>query len=165
MIFLTACKCKQRKYKVNYFIFASGSIFTCMRSDCPLNYGIEIFGDKWTLLIIRDLMFFEKRYFNELLSSAEGIATNLLADRLAMLEKEKIIRKEKDSQHKQKIIYSLSPKGIDLVPIILSIGLWSEKYATIQLNPNRDIILGEAKKSLMKGIEKKRKKLLKEHGK
>jgi DNA-binding HxlR family transcriptional regulator len=136
-----------------------------MRSDCPLNYGIEIFGDKWTLLIIRDLMFFEKRHFNELLSSAEGIATNLLADRLAMLEKEKIIRKEKDSQHKQKIIYSLTPKGIDLVPIILSIGLWSEKYATIKLNPNRDIIIGEAKKSLSKGIEKMKKKLIAEHGK
>jgi DNA-binding HxlR family transcriptional regulator len=165
MIFLTACKCKQRKYTVNYFIFASGSIFNRMRSDCPLNYGIEIFGDKWTLLIIRDLMFFEKRYFNELLSSAEGIATNLLADRLAMLEKEKIIRKKKDSQHKQKIIYSLTPKGIDLVPIILSIGLWSEKYATIKLNPNRDIIIGEAKKSLSKGIEKMKKKLIAEHGK
>jgi DNA-binding HxlR family transcriptional regulator len=135
-----------------------------MRSDCPLNYGIEIFGDKWTLLIIRDLMFFEKRHFNELLSSAEGIATNLLADRLAMLEKEKIIRKEKDSQHKQKIIYSLTPKGIDLVPIILSIGLWSEKYATIKLNPNRDIIIGEAKKSLSKGIEKMTRKLKAEHG-
>jgi DNA-binding HxlR family transcriptional regulator len=136
-----------------------------MRSDCPLNYGVEIFGDKWTLLIIRDLMFFKKRYFNELLGSAEGIATNLLADRLAMLEKEKIIRKEKDSQHKQKIIYSLTPKGIDLVPIILSIGLWSEKYATIKLNPNRDIIIGEAKKSLSKGIEKMRKRLTAEHGK
>jgi DNA-binding HxlR family transcriptional regulator len=110
-------------------------------------------------------MFFEKRYFNELLGSAEGIATNLLADRLAMLEKEKIIRKEKDSQHKQKIIYSLTPKGIDLVPIILSIGLWSEKHATIKLNPNRDIIIGEAKKSLAKGIEKVTKKLLSEHRK
>jgi DNA-binding HxlR family transcriptional regulator len=136
-----------------------------MRSDCPLNYGIEIFGDKWTLLIIRDLMFFGKRHFNELLSSAEGIATNLLADRLAMLEKEKIIRKEKDSQHKQKIIYSLTPKGIDLVPIILSIGLWSEKHATIKLNPNRDIIIGEAKKNLKQGIDKVRKKLIAEHGK
>ncbi|HEX6430563.1 MAG TPA: helix-turn-helix domain-containing protein [Niastella sp.] len=136
-----------------------------MRSDCPLNYGIEIFGDKWTLLIIRDLMFFEKRYFNELLSSAEGIATNLLADRLVMLEKEKIIRKEKDSQHKQKIIYSLTQKGIDLVPVILSIGLWSEKHATIKLNPNRDIIIGEAKKNLSKGIEKMTRKLNAEHNK
>ena len=136
-----------------------------MRSNCPLNYGIEIFGDKWTLLIIRDLMFFGKRYYNEFLTSAEGIATNLLADRLAMLEKEKIIRKEKDSQHKQKIIYSLTEKGIDLLPVILCIGLWSEKYAHIQLNPNRDVILGDAKKSLPKGIEKMKKKLKAEHRK
>lgn len=136
-----------------------------MRSDCPLNYGIEIFGDKWTLLIIRDLMFFGKRHYNELLSSAEGIATNLLADRLAMLEKEKIIRKEKDSQHKQKIVYSLTEKGIDLLPVILTIGLWSEKHAAIKLNPHRDIIIGEAKKSLSKGIEKMKRKLKEEHGK
>ncbi|WP_240348086.1 winged helix-turn-helix transcriptional regulator [Longitalea arenae] len=134
-----------------------------MRSDCPLNYGIEIFGDKWSLLIIRDLMFFGKRYYNEFLQSTEGIATNMLADRLAMLEKEKIIRKEKDSQHKQKIIYSLTEKGIDLLPIILSIGLWSEKYATIELNPNRDMILSDARKSVPRRVEKMKKKLLKEH--
>jgi len=135
-----------------------------MRSDCPLNYGIEIFGDKWTLLIIRDLMFFGKRYYNEFLTSAEGIATNLLADRLAMLEKEKIIRKEKDSQHKQKIVYTLTEKGIDLLPVILCIGLWSEKHADIKLNPGRDIIIGEAKKSLPGGIAKMKKKLINEHG-
>ena len=134
-----------------------------MRSDCPLNYGIEIFCDKWSLLIIRDLMFFGKRYYNEFLSSEEHIATNLLADRLAMLEKEKIIRKGKDAHHKQKIVYSLTEKGIDLLPVILTIGLWSEQYATIELNPGRDIILGEAKKGLTRGIDKMRKKLLEEH--
>ena len=134
-----------------------------MRSDCPLNYGIEIFCDKWSLLIIRDLMFFGKRHFNEFLNSEEHIATNLLADRLTMLEKEKLIRKSKDSQHKQKIVYSLTEKGIDLLPVILTIGLWSEKYATIKLNPGRDIILGDAKKGLTRGIEKTRKRLLKEH--
>jgi DNA-binding HxlR family transcriptional regulator len=153
------------KDKANYFIFASGSKFNSMRSDCPLNYGIEIFCDKWSLLIIRDLMFFGKRYYNEFLSSNEHIATNLLADRLAMLEKEKIIRKTKDAQHKQKIVYSLTEKGIDLLPIILTIGLWSEKHATIELNPNRDIILGDAKKSLPRGIEKMRKKLIAQHSK
>ena len=134
-----------------------------MRSDCPLNYGIEMFCDKWSLLIVRDLMFFGKRHFNEFLSSEEHIATNLLADRLSMLEKEKIIRKSKDSQHKQKIVYSLTDRGIDLVPVILTIGLWSEKHAAIELNPGRDIILGEAKKGLVKGIEKLKKRLLKEH--
>ena len=137
-----------------------------MRSDCPLNYGIEIFGDKWTLLIIRDLMFFNKRYYNEFLGSAEGIATNLLADRLAMLEKEKIIKKEKDSLHKQRFVYSLTEKGIDLLPILLSIGLWSEKHATIKLNPERDVIIGGAKKKgLIKEFAFMKKKLLSEQGK
>jgi DNA-binding HxlR family transcriptional regulator len=134
-----------------------------MRSDCPLNYGLEIFGDKWTLLIIRDLMFFKKRYYNEFLTSAEGIATNVLADRLAMLEKEQLIKKGKDSTHKQKIVYRLTEKGIDLLPVLIHIGLWSEKYATIQLNPERDIILGDAKKNVKQGIDKKRKKLTNEH--
>ena len=133
-----------------------------MRSDCPLNFGLEIFGDKWSLLIIRDLMFFGKRYYNEFLDSAEDISTNILADRLAMLEKVKIIHKRRDKDHKQKLVYSLTQKGIDLVPVIIEIGLWSEKYAT-HLNPGRDIILGEAKKDRKKGISKIKTRLYKEH--
>ncbi len=100
-----------------------------MRSDCPLNFGLEIFGDKWTLLIVRDLLFFGKRYYNEILSSEEGISTNILADRLLMLEHEKIIKKTKDKEHKQKVVYSLTEKGTDLLPVILSIGEWSGKYS------------------------------------
>ena len=134
-----------------------------MRSNCPLNYGVEIFGDKWTLLILRDLMFFGKRSYNEFLQSAEGIATNILADRLTMLEKEKIIQKKKDPEHKQKIIYHLTEKGIDLLPVIINIGLWSDKHATMQLNPNRDVIIGDAKKDYRRGIEKMKKKLRTEH--
>jgi DNA-binding HxlR family transcriptional regulator len=133
-----------------------------MRSDCPLNYGLEIFGDRWTLLIIRDLMFFGKRYYNEFLSSAEGISTNILADRLLLLESEQIIKKGKDAEHKQKIIYSLTEKGIDLLPVILGIGLWSDKYAAC-LNPGRDEIIGEAKKNLVRGINKKKEQLRKAH--
>lgn len=133
-----------------------------MRSDCPLNFGLEMFGDKWTLLIIRDLMFFGKRYYGEFLESAEGISTNTLADRLAMLEKEQIITKKKSREHKQKLLYSLTQKGIDLVPIVMAIGLWSEQYAT-KLNPHRDIILGEVKKHYTKGIEVVKKRLQQSH--
>lgn len=133
-----------------------------MRSDCPLNFGLEIFGDRWSLLIIRDLMFFGKKSYNEFLSSAECISTNILAERLAMLEKEKIIKKHKDKAHKQKWIYTLTEKGIDLAPILINIGLWSEKYAK-KLNPNRDVILGDAMKNYSKGVEKLRKRLSKEH--
>ncbi len=133
-----------------------------MRSDCPLNFGLEIFGDKWTLLIIRDLMFFGKRYYGEFLESEEGISTNILADRLAMLEKQKIVVKKKSSAHKQKYIYSLTQKGIDLLPVIIAIGLWSDQYAT-KLNPHRDIIIGEAKKNYAKGLQIVTKRLQQAH--
>jgi DNA-binding HxlR family transcriptional regulator len=134
-----------------------------MRSDCPLNFGLEIFGDKWTLLTIRDLMFFGKRHFNEFLLSNEGISTNILADRLSLLEKEGLIKKEKDKVHKQKIIYTLTEKGIDLLPIIIDIGLWSEKYAAPLLNPNRDIILGEVKKDRDEGLRIVKERLYNTH--
>jgi len=134
-----------------------------MRSGCPLNFGLEIFGDKWTLLIIRDLMFFGKRYYNEFLSSAEGISTNILADRLALLEKESFIIKSRDEAHKQKVIYSLTEKGIDLLPVILEIGLWSDKYASPLLNKNKDIILGEVKKNRVKGVSAIKERLYQTH--
>ncbi len=133
-----------------------------MRSDCPLNFGLEIFGDKWSLLIIRDLMFFGKRYYNEFLASAEGISTNLLAERLTMLEKEKIIKKEKDKSHKQRLLYSLTEKGIDLAPVIINIGLWSEKYAK-SLNAGKETILGASRKNYERGLLQLKKKLYEEH--
>jgi len=133
-----------------------------MRSDCPVNYGLEIFGDKWSLLIIRDLMLFGKRTYGEFLCSKEGISTNILASRLAFLEKEKIVTKARDPQHKQKWIYSLTEKGIDLLPVVINIGLWAEKYAP-KLNPNRDIIIGAVKKHYGRGIAAMRKKLYSQH--
>jgi DNA-binding HxlR family transcriptional regulator len=98
------------------------------KSDCPINFALEIFGDKWTFLIIRDLMFKGKHYFGEFLLSEEKIATNILADRLFLLEDQGIIYKSKDEKHKQKIIYRLTRKGIDLVPILIEIIMWSAKY-------------------------------------
>jgi DNA-binding HxlR family transcriptional regulator len=133
-----------------------------MRSDCPLNFALEVFGDKWTLLIIRDMMFFRKRYYGEFLESAEGISTNILASRLNTLEEEGFITKKKSTEHKQKFIYSLTQKAIDLVPIILAMGLWSEQYGK-KLNPHRDIIIGEAKKNYTKGVQVVKKRLQHEH--
>ena len=75
------------------------------RSGCPVNLMLEVFGDKWSLIIIRDIMFQGKRYFRELLQSEEGIASNILSDRLAMLEREGIVSKTDDPAHKQKNIY------------------------------------------------------------
>ncbi|MBC8052195.1 MAG: helix-turn-helix transcriptional regulator [Sphingobacteriaceae bacterium] len=134
-----------------------------MRSDCPLNFGLELFGDKWTLLIIRDLMFFNKRYYNEFLSSAEKISTNILADRLALLEKQGFICKGKDKEHKQKIVYSLTGKGIDLLPVIIEIGLWSDKYAGDLLSPHKEVILGRMKQDREKALATLKEKLKQKH--
>lgn len=98
------------------------------KSYCPIHFGLELFGDKWTLLLIRDLMFKGKHYFGDFTNSEEKIATNLLSDRLSMLEKEGMVTKFKDTKHKQKIIYRLTEKGIDLMPILVEIIMWSAKY-------------------------------------
>ena len=98
------------------------------KSDCPINFGLEIFGDRWTFLIVRDLMFKGKHYYGEFVQSEERIATNLLADRLSMLENEGIISKSADDFHKQKVVYKLTKKGIDLMPVLVEIIMWSAKY-------------------------------------
>ena len=98
------------------------------RSDCPISSSLEIFGDRWTLLIIRDLMFADKRHFREFLQSDERISSNILADRLAVLLEAGIITKTSDSSHKQKAIYSLTERGIELLPILGQIANWGRKY-------------------------------------
>ena len=98
------------------------------RSQCPISTALDIFGDKWTLLIIRDLLFKEKKSYGEFLSSEEKIATNILADRLSMLEAEAIITRGQHPDNKLKVIYSLTAKGVDLIPVLVEIISWSEKY-------------------------------------
>ena len=107
------------------------------RSYCAINLGLEVFGDKWSLIIIRGMMFEGKRHFRELLQSDKKIASNILTDRLAMLEREGIITKESDTEHKQKIIYSLTQKDIDLLPILTQVVVWSFKYMPIDIEVNR----------------------------
>lgn len=98
------------------------------RSDCPINFALEIFGDKWTFLIVRDLMFKGKHYYGEFLEAGEKIATNILADRLLLLEESGIISKTVDEHHKSKQVYRLTQKGIDLLPILTEVIIWSTKY-------------------------------------
>lgn len=98
------------------------------RSDCPVNYAVELFGDRWSFLILRDLAFKGKRYYVEFLHAGEGIATNILADKLATMEKEGIVIKQADPAHGSKFIYRLSRKGIDLVPLLVEFILWGAKY-------------------------------------
>ena len=104
---------------------------TSFRSGCPINLGLEVFGDKWTLLVIRDIMFAGKRHFREFLASDEGISSNILADRLAMLVSAGILTRAEDPGHKLKAIYSLTQRGIDLLPIIAQISRWSRAYMPV----------------------------------
>lgn len=94
------------------------------RSNCPINFGLELFGDQWSLLIIRDLVFNGKCTYGEFLSSAEGIATNVLAKRLAKLESAGMIRKALSSTNRRVFLYSLSESGMSLVPVLVELILW-----------------------------------------
>jgi len=94
-----------------------------------MNRTVEIFGDQWSLLVIRDIMFMNRRHFRELLTeSLEGIASNILADRLQRLVKQGIIVKSDDASHKQKAIYSLTERGIELLPLLMEMTAWGHKY-------------------------------------
>lgn len=95
------------------------------RSGCPLNASVEILGDRWSLLIIRDMMLRGFRTFKEFLGSHERIATNILADRLRTLEVHGIITSEKDPGDGRKLIYELTKKGIDLAPVLTEMVLWA----------------------------------------
>ncbi len=100
---------------------------TKRRSDCPITLSLDIFGDKWTLLILRDFIFFDNRHFNELVA-IENISTNILTDRLNRLLANGIIKKEIDSKNKSSFLYSLTQKGLDLVPVVIDIYRWGAKY-------------------------------------
>jgi DNA-binding HxlR family transcriptional regulator len=102
------------------------------RSGCPINLSLEVFGDKWSLLILRDMIFGGRRHFRELLlRSEEGISSNILADRLKMLVEEGMMTKADDPSHKQKGIYSLTEKAIELVPIMAHLGAWGRKWLPV----------------------------------
>jgi DNA-binding HxlR family transcriptional regulator len=95
------------------------------RSGCPLNASVEILGDRWSLLIIRDMMLRGFHSYNEFLESWEGIATNVLADRLRNLVRQGIIVAERDATDGRKLIYRLTEKGIDLAPVLTEMVLWA----------------------------------------
>jgi DNA-binding HxlR family transcriptional regulator len=132
------------------------------RSECPISCSLDIFGDKWSLLIIRDLMFFQKSTYGDFLKSAEGIATNILASRLQSLEENNLIKKLEHPDSKAKVLYRLTQKAIDLLPIIVEIHLWADKY----LGTPADIkaMLKEAKKDKNAFINSMTKQLKKQIG-
>ena len=101
------------------------------RSDCPISCTLDVFGDKWSFLIIRDLIFTKECTYGDFLKSEEGIATNILATRLLMLEENKIIEKLEHPKSKAKVLYKLTRKGIDLLPVLIEMHLWFDKYGSI----------------------------------
>lgn len=98
------------------------------RSGCPIAFGLDNFGDRWSLLIIRDMMLNAKKTYGEFLDAGEGISTNILADRLKHLEAKGIIEKSRDPDNRRSFTYALTEKGRDLAPIVLEIVNWSGKH-------------------------------------
>ena len=93
-------------------------------SGCPIDYALDIFGDRWTLLVIRDLVFGGKRHFREFIESPEGIASNILAARLKKLEARGLIERKADPNNRKQVVYGLTAKGIDVIPVLLEIIRW-----------------------------------------
>ena len=95
------------------------------RSDCPISFALDLFGDRWTLLVVRDLAFKGKNSFSELLASDEGIARNILADRLASLEAEGFVEKLPHPDDGRRSIYELTDRGLGLIPVLVEMIVWS----------------------------------------
>lgn len=121
------------------------------RSDCPISCSLDIWGDKWSLLIIRDLMFSTQCTYGDFMKSNEKIATNILAARLQMLEENGIITKSDHPESKAKVLYKLTQKGIDLLPVMIEVQLWAEKH----------LALSYETKAILKGIKKDKEAFIK----
>ncbi len=132
------------------------------RSDCPISSSLDIWGDKWSLLIVRDLMFAQQCTYGDFLKADEKIATNILASRLQSLEENGIITKSEHPDSKAKVLYKLTQKGIDLVPVLIEINLWAEKHFTLpaeqkallkEVKKDKELFIKATMKDLMKSNE------------
>lgn len=129
------------------------------RSACPISVALDVLGDKWTLLVIRDLVFARKRHFRDFLASPENIASNVLASRLRILEAQGIVSRRVDPDSARKVIYELTPKGIDLVPVLIELIRWGAKYDaktaapetfTRRIDRDREGLIAEIRAALAK---------------
>lgn len=105
------------------------------RSACPVSTSLDVLGDKWTLLILRDMLFVGKASYGEFLQSEEKVATNILADRLSLLESQHIVTKTMAAGKKSKFTYRLTAKGLDLAPLLFEFVRWGAKYGPASTNP------------------------------
>jgi DNA-binding HxlR family transcriptional regulator len=124
------------------------------RSGCPISLALEIFGDTWSLLIIRDLMFKGFKTFNEFLGAGEGIASNVLTDRLARLEAAGVIDKREHGADARRYEYGLTRKGIDLAPVIVEIVLWSARYEETEAPPKIVRAMATRRAKFLTGVRK-----------
>ena len=108
------------------------------RSNCPVSCALDLVGDKWTLVIMRDMLMFGKETFKGFSESGEGIATNILSSRLKMLEEKKVITKHKSKVNKRVNIYRLTEKGIALLPVIIELVQWSRNNV-LEFQPKMNI--------------------------
>jgi len=97
-------------------------------TGCPFSFSMASFGDKWTILILREIIAIHHRYYDEFMQMAEGISTNILADRLKDMEKQKLITRRRDTKNKRRWIYEPTDKALDLIPVLLELAIWSGKY-------------------------------------
>ncbi|MGC1482243.1 MAG: helix-turn-helix domain-containing protein [Candidatus Acidiferrum sp.] len=130
------------------------------RSACPLNASVEMLGDRWSLLILRDMMLRGYRTFKEFLRSDEKIASNILADRLRRLESYGIIATEPDASDGRKVLYSLTAKGIDLAPVLAEMVLWAARHE----ETGNQALVREMRSDKEKLIAAVRQRWTKEHG-
>ncbi|MCQ6958593.1 winged helix-turn-helix transcriptional regulator [Mucilaginibacter aquariorum] len=124
------------------------------RSDCPIAFSLDYLGDKWVLLILRDLIFTSKSSYGDFLNSNEKIATNILADRLKLLEANGFIKSSVSPEKKNKFIYNLTEKGIDLIPVIVELMIWGSKYDSYDV---KDVVkkLGKDKEGTIRQLREK----------
>ena len=133
---------------------------TLNRSDCPISYALDLVGDKWTLLILRDMIFAGKSSYREFLQSDEKIATNILADRLNALTDNGFVIKSVSPENKSKFIYTLTDKAISLLPVIIELSIWGSKNSTAELNSTLPDVFKKDKVKTIKEFTKVLKKRL-----
>lgn len=121
-------------------------------STCPVTFALDTFGDKWSLLILRDMFFKGKHYYGEFLASAEKISTNILADRLGKLEGDGLLTKSRDLENSSKYRYALTQKGKDLLPLMLEMVTWSARYDP-QARKNGAVIDGAPEDLIQRAAE------------
>ena len=133
----------------------SGKPKSKRRSGCPVSVSLEILGDRWSLLIIRDLMVRGFRTFKEFAESGEDIATNILADRLKKLESAGIIAAEVDDSDRRRLNYRLTAKGIDLAPVLLELLIWGARHEKTQASCAVSEKMAEHRRGLLSEVRRR----------